>query len=138
MPHEVEVSTLTENSAFEMPWRAEGIQYGLLMRNGNASCTVRIPKHDASGWEVVQWSRGTKVLPAELMSYKTLRLGDPNSADRERSTIEKPVEVVHRLCDEMEGASRDEIVAACVAQGVNENTAKTQFYRWQKKQRRRG
>lgn len=56
------------------------------------------------------------------------------SAIRERSTAESPVKLVHRLADEMRGQPRKDVIAACVAAGVNKSTANTQFYHWQKAQ----
>lgn len=57
------------------------------------------------------------------------------SKTRAKSDAESPVKLVWRLADEMKGASRADVVAACVAQGVNKATASTQFYRWQKSNR---
>jgi hypothetical protein len=54
---------------------------------------------------------------------------------RAKSEIESPVKVVWRIADEMKGKSRAEVIAACVAEGVNKSTASTQFYRWQQAQK---
>ena len=51
---------------------------------------------------------------------------------RAKSDVENPTKLVWRLADEMVGSTRIEVVAACVAQGVNKATASTQYYRWQK------
>lgn len=56
-------------------------------------------------------------------------------AGRAKSDVESPVKVVWRIADEMKGAARAEIIAACVASGVNKATASTQLYRWQKAQK---
>lgn len=56
------------------------------------------------------------------------------TGQRARSEVESPTKVVWRIADEMKGATRAEIVEACVAAGVNKATASTQFYRWQKAQ----
>ena len=52
---------------------------------------------------------------------------------RNKSTVRKPVDIVWGMCKDMPDAARDEIVEACVALGVNKNTAKTQYYHWRKK-----
>jgi hypothetical protein len=49
-----------------------------------------------------------------------------------KSTAEKPVQIVWRLCEEMKGASRSEVVKACVAAGVATGTARTQYQAWKK------
>ena len=53
---------------------------------------------------------------------------------RAKSDIESPVKVVWRIADEMKGADRKAVIAACEAAGVNKSTASTQFYKWQKAQ----
>ncbi len=41
-----------------------------------------------------------------------------------------PVARVWAMCESMPGASRKEVVEACVAAGINVHTAKTQYQRW--------
>ena len=53
---------------------------------------------------------------------------------RPRSTVESPVKVVWRVAGEMIGAARKDVIAACVALGVDKSTASTQFYKWGKAQ----
>lgn len=50
------------------------------------------------------------------------------------SSVESPVKVVHQLCDEMKGAAREDIMAACLARGINRHTASTQIQKWRKAQ----
>jgi hypothetical protein len=40
------------------------------------------------------------------------------------------VKLVHDICDKMKGARRRDVIAACVAKGINKHTAATQFQRW--------
>lgn len=54
------------------------------------------------------------------------------SGQRAKSDVESPVKIVWRVASEMVGASRKDVVEACVALGVNKATASTQYYRWQK------
>lgn len=54
--------------------------------------------------------------------------------ERPRSSVESPVAVVWRVANEMVGASRKEVIAACVALGVNPSTAATQYHKWGKAQ----
>ncbi|QJD54359.1 hypothetical protein [Aminobacter phage Erebus] len=58
---------------------------------------------------------------------------DP-SAPRAKSDVENPSKLVWEMASNMPGSTRQEVVAACVAAGVNASTASTQFYRWQKAQ----
>lgn len=46
---------------------------------------------------------------------------------RDRSSAEKPVAIVRRMCAAMPGKARKEVIAACILEGVNVNTAATQF-----------
>lgn len=45
-------------------------------------------------------------------------------------TDEGPVAKVRRIAQAMAGASRSDIIAACVEAGVNVHTARTQYQRW--------
>lgn len=47
---------------------------------------------------------------------------------------EGAVATVRRIASKMKGKTRKDVIAACVAAGVNENTAKTQYQRWFKAQ----
>lgn len=49
-----------------------------------------------------------------------------------RSTCEKPVATVHRICAENPGKARAELVALCVEAGVTKATARTQVQVWLK------
>lgn len=60
------------------------------------------------------------------------RSADAPKGERAKSDAESPVKIVWATADAMPGATRQEVVAACVAKGVNSSTASTQFYRWQK------
>lgn len=44
----------------------------------------------------------------------------------------KPVQLAHIIFDENPSASRNEVLALCVAEGININTARTQYYHWRK------
>ncbi len=46
------------------------------------------------------------------------------------STVANPVEVVRGLCEAMKGKPRKDVLAACVAKGVNKSTAATQYQLW--------
>jgi hypothetical protein len=52
---------------------------------------------------------------------------------RAKSAIESPVAVVWRIAGEMVGAARKDVIAACVALGVNPSTAATQYHKWGKR-----
>ena len=51
---------------------------------------------------------------------------------RNRSDGDSPVKRVWAMAEAMPGASRSEVVAACVAVGINKNTAGTQYFHWKK------
>ena len=47
-----------------------------------------------------------------------------------KSTVERPTKLVWHIADEMKGAKRSEVVAACVAKGIAYYTARTQYQQW--------
>ena len=128
----VQLQTLSEGQAFRLPWRKPGVQLGRLLHIGVGSATVRIPRADGEGWDQMPVSLGTDVEATDIGEYQKQVVGSTEQNKRERSEVEKPVAVVHRICDEMEGSTRNEIVQACTEAGVNRSTALTQFYAWRK------
>lgn len=46
------------------------------------------------------------------------------------SSIEKPTKKVWNIAEGMKGAKRADVIAACVAQGIAYNTARTQYQQW--------
>lgn len=57
---------------------------------------------------------------------------EKSKAPRPRSDAQSPTKLVWQIADEMSDKPRAEIIAACVAAGVNPATASTQFSRWKK------
>ena len=51
---------------------------------------------------------------------------------RNRSDGDSPVKRVWAIAEAMPGANRSEVVSACVAAGINKNTAGTQYFHWKK------
>jgi hypothetical protein len=123
------IGSLTPGTAFRMDWRENERNVGELLKLGPGSAYVRIPDTEGEKWETTHWSLDTEVEPVPIEQLRTQSLG--NGSNRERSTVESPVKLVHRLCNELKG-NREKVIEAAVAQGVNLNTAKTQFYRWRK------
>lgn len=66
-------------------------------------------------------------LPGAAKRYVSKTDANSNYHNRVRSTAEKPVAIVHGLCASMAGQTRKAIIAACIAAGVNGNTAATQY-----------
>lgn len=54
----------------------------------------------------------------------------------EKSQVEKPFNLIHSFLDENPNLTRKEAVAALVEKGVNFYTARTQYQRWFKKNKR--
>lgn len=50
------------------------------------------------------------------------------------STIESPVRRVWEIADSMPDAKRKDVVDACIAQGINFFTARTQYQKWRQNQ----
>jgi len=127
----VPISTLPNGATFRCPWRNEGAQYGQLKYCGAASAIVRVPKALGDGWDNdVTWSLGTLVEPCTDKEYLEQTYGsrenNPNA-----STVVSPVKRVWAICDEMDG-NRKAILAKAEEEGINRNTAKTQYYKWKK------
>lgn len=53
-----------------------------------------------------------------------------STGTRAKSDVESPTKLVWQIADEMPGASRKDIIAACVAKGVHPSTASTQYSKW--------
>lgn len=73
------------------------------------------------------------LLPAPAKRYVSKTDPDSKYHNRERSTVQKPVAIVHSICAANPGLARKEIIALCLAQGVNKNTAATQYSMFQLK-----
>lgn len=56
----------------------------------------------------------------------------PAAPAREPSTAGSPTKKVWEIADAMPGASRADVVAACVSAGINKNTAGTQYSHWKR------
>lgn len=66
-------------------------------------------------------------MPGVTKRYVSKTDANSNYHNRTLSTVQKPVAIVHGLCASMAGNTRKAIIAAAVAQGVNPNTAATQY-----------
>lgn len=55
-----------------------------------------------------------------------------STGERAKSDVESPTKLVWQIADSMPGATRKDIIAACVAKGVHPSTASTQYSRWNK------
>ena len=64
-----------------------------------------------------------------------LEVKPKSSKPRARSKVGGAVAIVHTICNKMKDKPRKDVIAECIRQGVNENTAKTQYYHWTKKQK---
>lgn len=49
---------------------------------------------------------------------------------KNESTTERPCKSVWAIADEMKGARRKDVIAACVEKGIAYNTARTQYQQW--------
>jgi hypothetical protein len=123
------IGTLEVGDSFLCPWREEGRNIGKILWKGIGSCQVKVPTLDGGSWETTQWALGTGVIPTTPDQMMVQSIG---KTDRNRSAVESPVSRVHAMCEKMRGSTRDEIVAACVAEGINISTARTQYYVWRK------
>lgn len=133
----MQLRLIGEGNTFLMPWRPPGRQGGKVLRNGLGSVYCHVPMMtEKGGWDYITLAPTTEVEPCDPQRYKDQGFGEKGHAGRmvNRSSVESPVSIVHRLCSEMRGAPRDEIVKAAVDLGVNISTAKTQYYAWKKLQ----
>jgi hypothetical protein len=70
---------------------------------------------------------------AESKRYVSKTPPDSKYHLRDRSAVESPVTVVRNICNANIGKPRKDIVALCIAAGVNKNTAATQYSFWKTK-----
>jgi hypothetical protein len=133
METSVPIGTLAVGDAFITGWRDQR-HVGRILHIGTGSCTVKVPEVNGSGMMEINWSLSTPVIPTTPEAFHTQSFGE-DGARRNKSATESPVAKVHGICDKMKGAQRDEIIAACVAEGINVSTAKTQYYAWRKRAR---
>ncbi len=96
--------------------------------NGKPSCWLQ-PKHYENDdfrerWDRVGYGSSQPIEISEAMP------GESDQGIRQRSTVTKPVAMVHRLCNENPGLSRKELIAKCIEQGINHHTAAKQYSVW--------
>ena len=98
-------------------------------RAGSEKAAFKTMKHE---WQCMgcngEWG---KPIVLTASTAKPNKSGRP-SANRERSSIEKPCTVVWAIADAMPTAPRKEVVVAAVAKGVHPGTAATQYQHWRK------
>lgn len=125
---------MQDGDHFLLPGRKPGVAAGKLIRIGLGSASVHIPKVDGEGWDSITIALGTQVEPCSPELYNQQGYGEKGTGGRvrNRSEVKRPVDIVWGMCRDMPGATRNEIVDACVALGVNINTARTQYYKWRK------
>lgn len=138
----VELGSLSDGDTFLCPWKEEGKNAGKIRNRGVGSVGVHVPNQDSDGWEETRWSPATQVVPCEPELYNRQGFGATGGRDVNRSEAESPVKLVHRICTEMipnaANVTKEQRKAAmdeCIKQGVNPNTAKTQYYHWRKANR---
>lgn len=113
----------------------------LLKRAGLNPDDYTLRRDDEMKWWITEREKGEPALvlhgphKRELEEDRAFKAPNTLEANRAHSTVEKPVARVHRICAEMVGAPRKEVIARCVAEGVNIHTAKTQYQVWNKRQR---
>ena len=86
-----------------------------------------IEKGDAAIAEHTHHRAGDEVANAALVAESTE--GNKKAIKRD-SDIERPCKQVWHIADEMVGAKRKDIIAACVAAGIAYYTARTQYQQW--------
>lgn len=67
--------------------------------------------------------------------FKPAKAARRTAENMARSTCEKPVATVKRICAENPGKARTELVALCIEAGVTKATARTQVQVWLKAQK---
>jgi hypothetical protein len=67
------------------------------------------------------------------------RIGQGTNLNQKNQAVEEvgnkplnPVARVHKICEANSDKSRKEIIALCLTDGINKNTAGTQYYHWLK------
>ena len=88
------------------------------------SSAVRAFKNAGSpeGYAITETNEGWGILPAGIKK--------PTKKEGSAKPRNGNCAAVWEIADKMEGARRKEVVAACVAKGIPEGTAKTQYQHW--------
>lgn len=97
---------------------------------------VTKPELDPATWDAIDregllvepitpslWSKGDDTAP-------TAKVRNASTGERAKSDVESPTKLVWQIADSMPGATRKDIIAACVAKGVHPSTASTQYSKW--------
>lgn len=96
--------------------------------NSNLTPCIVTYCHPATFAEMWDVPEGWVVEPLDASKWAT----PAQQYQRPKSEVASPVKVVWALASTMIGASRAEVIAACIAAGVNKSTAATQYYKWGK------
>lgn len=75
---------------------------------------------------------------AQDAATKEVKAPTARPADWKLSTTEKPTKKVWAIADQMPGASRKDVIAACIAAGIGAGTSRTQYQAWFKAMRDSG
>lgn len=123
---EVRLALPAEVKALEALPFVHHVEWSLSKRGTLVPCAVVTCAADDV--RMLEVPTGIKIEPLDPSTWLTSGV----SPVRPRSTVESPVAVVWRVAGEMVGASRKQVIAACVALGVNPSTAATQYHKWGK------
>ena len=111
----------------------EQVKYYTNKSNANCSGVKQFGKDNyliettQLGFKVIELLQSSTV--AESIKADKIANNAMSDIPRE-STVERPCFVVWEIADNMPGARRKDVVAACVAKGVAYYTARTQYQLW--------
>lgn len=75
-------------------------------------------------------NRGLRRPTPEIAARLAEAIAEASKGLTQGEPLEGPVALARRVCNSMRGNPRKEVIAECVKQGINPNTARTQYQRW--------
>lgn len=75
-------------------------------------------------------NRGLRRPTPEIAARLAEAVAEASKGLTQGEPLEGPVALARRVCNSMRGNPRKEVIAECVKQGINPNTARTQYQRW--------
>lgn len=110
----------------------DGTRLANFLRSIDAATGVIRAHGEAQDWTIAldRLTLAPAALAPKAKRYESKTDAGSNYHNCIRSTCEKPIAVVKRICAENPGKPRKEVLALCIAAGVNPSTAATQYSIW--------
>lgn len=106
--------------------KSSAIRAAKKVYGGEWESKANVQANEDGGWVIIE----NKPKPAPKMATSGDALANKLSLGWKLSTTEKPTKKVWSIAESMPGASRKEVVQACIDAGIGAGTARTQYQAW--------